>query len=360
MAALKYMKPRDRGTIVQVGSALAYRGIPLQIGLLRRQTRHPGLSRSAALRTAARQEQRARHDGADAGRQHPAVLLGAVPAAAITPSRSRRSISPSSPPAACCSPPTTRSGASTGSGPPPWAPWPRTRSPRVCWIATSARPDSSPSRPSSPTTRTPRSTCGNRPTATDGHDFGAHGVFDDKSHEQDPQLWASHHHGSAGRRPRPALPRPRSLALVGAPTVTAAAPAAAALACSPRRTSAKPACCSPSHRRAARPRRRRRCPAGLDRTGIRCAPAGASRRRGCPPEPQCAVSRRRRRPGARRLDDRRSASLAAVPARCAGQRRERGRLRRRRRPARRPAGMTAGRRCRPGPGAGVAGLRAVG
>lgn len=30
MAALNRMKPRDRGTIVQVGSALAYRGIPLQ------------------------------------------------------------------------------------------------------------------------------------------------------------------------------------------------------------------------------------------------------------------------------------------------------------------------------------------
>lgn len=30
MAALKYMLPRDRGTIVQVGSALAYRSIPLQ------------------------------------------------------------------------------------------------------------------------------------------------------------------------------------------------------------------------------------------------------------------------------------------------------------------------------------------
>ncbi|MDP9401620.1 MAG: SDR family oxidoreductase [Actinomycetota bacterium] len=30
MAALKRMGPRDRGTIVQVGSALAYRGIPLQ------------------------------------------------------------------------------------------------------------------------------------------------------------------------------------------------------------------------------------------------------------------------------------------------------------------------------------------
>jgi NAD(P)-dependent dehydrogenase (short-subunit alcohol dehydrogenase family) len=30
MAALKYMKPRNESTIVQVGSALAYRGIPLQ------------------------------------------------------------------------------------------------------------------------------------------------------------------------------------------------------------------------------------------------------------------------------------------------------------------------------------------
>jgi NAD(P)-dependent dehydrogenase (short-subunit alcohol dehydrogenase family) len=30
MAALRYMKPRDRGVVVQVGSALAYRGIPLQ------------------------------------------------------------------------------------------------------------------------------------------------------------------------------------------------------------------------------------------------------------------------------------------------------------------------------------------
>jgi NAD(P)-dependent dehydrogenase (short-subunit alcohol dehydrogenase family) len=30
MAALARMKPRDRGTVVQVGSALAYRGIPLQ------------------------------------------------------------------------------------------------------------------------------------------------------------------------------------------------------------------------------------------------------------------------------------------------------------------------------------------
>ena len=49
MAALQRMMPRDHGTIVQVGSALAYRGIPLQIGLLRRQARHPGLHRVAAV-----------------------------------------------------------------------------------------------------------------------------------------------------------------------------------------------------------------------------------------------------------------------------------------------------------------------
>src|SRR5205823_12313968 len=30
MAALRYMLPRDRGAVVLVGSALAYRGIPLQ------------------------------------------------------------------------------------------------------------------------------------------------------------------------------------------------------------------------------------------------------------------------------------------------------------------------------------------
>jgi hypothetical protein len=31
-----------------------------------------------------------------------------------------------------------------------------------------------------------------------GHDFGAHGVFDAKSHHRDPQLWASQHHGLLG------------------------------------------------------------------------------------------------------------------------------------------------------------------
>ncbi len=32
----------------------------------------------------------------------------------------------------------------------------------------------------------------------DGHDFGAHGVFDAKAHDRDPQLWACQHHGLLG------------------------------------------------------------------------------------------------------------------------------------------------------------------
>jgi hypothetical protein len=30
---------------------------------------------------------------------------------------------------------------------------------------------------------------------TDGKDFGAHGIFDTRAHDSDPQLWASQHHG---------------------------------------------------------------------------------------------------------------------------------------------------------------------
>jgi NAD(P)-dependent dehydrogenase (short-subunit alcohol dehydrogenase family) len=52
MSALKRMKPRDRGTIVQVGSALAYRSIPLQT-LLWRQTRECGFHGFTPFRTAA-------------------------------------------------------------------------------------------------------------------------------------------------------------------------------------------------------------------------------------------------------------------------------------------------------------------
>src|SRR5918911_338818 len=74
-AVLPRMKARDRGAIVHVGSALAYRGIPLQTAYC--GAKHAIQGFHAALRAAAREERRARDDGPDAGGQHPAVLLGA-------------------------------------------------------------------------------------------------------------------------------------------------------------------------------------------------------------------------------------------------------------------------------------------
>jgi len=32
----------------------------------------------------------------------------------------------------------------------------------------------------------------------EGHDYGAHGIFDDRSHDRSWQLWASHHPAAAG------------------------------------------------------------------------------------------------------------------------------------------------------------------
>ena len=148
------MKPRDRGTIVQVGLGAGLPRHPAADRVLRRQTRHPGLPRGAALRTAARAQRRARHHGADAGGEHPAVLLGAVPAAppraagaADLPTRGRR-------PRRRCTPPTTRGAASTGSAPAPRHPGRRTRSPPACWTATWPGPGSTRSRPAEPRTRT--------------------------------------------------------------------------------------------------------------------------------------------------------------------------------------------------------------
>ena len=76
------MLPRDRGSIVQVGSALAYRGIPLQAAYCGAKHAIVGFTESLRLRVASRPEQGARFDGAHAGLEHAAVQLGEKPAAA--------------------------------------------------------------------------------------------------------------------------------------------------------------------------------------------------------------------------------------------------------------------------------------
>ena len=154
MAVLPRMKAARPGhdRAGRLGAGLP--GHPAADRLLRGQARHPGLPRGAALRAAAREEQRPRDDGADAGGEHPAVLLGAVPAAAPSaagaadlPARGcgpRRRLR-RRPPA----PPRVLGGRDHRGHPD------RQRaSPPACSTATSAGPDSSPSRPTSRTTRT--------------------------------------------------------------------------------------------------------------------------------------------------------------------------------------------------------------
>ena len=75
LAALKRMLPRDRGTIVHVGSALAYRSIPLQAAYSASKHAGPGILCVAALRAHSRRQQGEDHHGADAGAEHSAVRM---------------------------------------------------------------------------------------------------------------------------------------------------------------------------------------------------------------------------------------------------------------------------------------------
>ena len=74
MAALRRMRPRDAGAIVQVGSALAYRGIPLQSAYCGAKHAIQGFTES--LRCELLHEgSGARDDGPDAGVEHTSVRL---------------------------------------------------------------------------------------------------------------------------------------------------------------------------------------------------------------------------------------------------------------------------------------------
>src|SRR5688572_25232100 len=85
LAALKRMRPRDQGVIIQVGSALAYRGIPCATRSGRSCWRIAATLQSAYC---AAKHARPRHDGAVACAEHAAVRLGQEQAS--TPRRTGR------------------------------------------------------------------------------------------------------------------------------------------------------------------------------------------------------------------------------------------------------------------------------
>ena len=192
MAALERMRARDHGTIVQVGSALGQRSIPLQSAYCGAKHAVNGFTSVAALRADAPGLRGPRHRGADARGQHPAVLLGPVPAAAPPPAgaadlparggRPRRAVRrrPPRPQAVLGRCQHDRHLAGREVRLPAAGPVPGPDRVR--------RPADQPGRRAGPP--------GNLWEPADGaggQDYGPHGVFDDRSHPRSAQQWLSQH-----------------------------------------------------------------------------------------------------------------------------------------------------------------------
>jgi short-subunit dehydrogenase len=197
MAALRHMKVRDRGTIVQVGSALAYRGIPLQTAYC--GAKHAIQGFHEALRC------ELLHD-----RSNVRVTMVQMPAV-NTPqfswvlSRLPRQAQPVPP----IYQPEMAARAVLHA-----ADHPRRRE---YWVGTStaltlaanavvpALLDRYLAKTGFSAQQTDKAADPDRPAnlwepadGPGGRDFGSHGQFDDRSHDSDPQLWASHHHPLVG------------------------------------------------------------------------------------------------------------------------------------------------------------------
>jgi NAD(P)-dependent dehydrogenase (short-subunit alcohol dehydrogenase family) len=197
MAALKHMKPRNRGTIVQVGSALAYRGIPLQSAYC--GAKHAIQGFHEALRCELLHDKSGVHVTMV---QMPAVN---TPQFSWVLSRLPRHAQPVPP---IYQPSFAARGVLFAADHPKR---------REYWVGTSTvgtlaanaiAPgllDRYLGKTGFKSQQTHQRHDPDAPVnlwepadGDDGHDFGAHGVFDEKSHDRDPQLWASHHHGLVG------------------------------------------------------------------------------------------------------------------------------------------------------------------
>jgi NAD(P)-dependent dehydrogenase (short-subunit alcohol dehydrogenase family) len=197
MTALKYMKARDRGTIVQVGSALAYRGIPLQTAYC--GAKHAIQGFNEALRCELLHDKSNVHVTMV---QMPAVN---TPQFSWVLSRLPRQAQPVPP---IFQPEFAARGVLFAADHPQR---------REYWVGTStmatlaanaiapglldrylgktgfsAQQTSELQNPDAPENLWSPADGG------DGADYGAHGIFDSKSHNDDPQLWLSHHHKTVG------------------------------------------------------------------------------------------------------------------------------------------------------------------
>jgi NAD(P)-dependent dehydrogenase (short-subunit alcohol dehydrogenase family) len=194
MAALGHMKSRDRGAIVQVGSALAYRGIPLQSAYC--GAKHAIQGFNEALRC------ELLHD--KSGVQVTMVQLPAVntPQFSWVLSRLPRHAQPVAP----IYQPELAARAVVFAADHP--------NRREYWVASSTMGtlaanavapgllDRYLARTGFKGQQTPQRRDPDAPVnlwkpvdGPEGDDYGAHGEFDEQSHGRDPQVWASQHHG---------------------------------------------------------------------------------------------------------------------------------------------------------------------
>jgi NAD(P)-dependent dehydrogenase (short-subunit alcohol dehydrogenase family) len=195
MAALQHMKPRDRGAIVHVGSALAYRGIPLQTAYCGAKHAIQGFHES--LRCELLHEK--------SGVSVTMVQLPAVNTPQFSWLRSR--LPKKAQPVPPIYQPELAARAIVHA-----AEHPRRReywvgSTTAATIAANAvapglldrylgRTGFDSQQRKQPQDSDAPDNLFHPADAQDGHDFGAHGDFDDQAHATDPQLWASQHHGA--------------------------------------------------------------------------------------------------------------------------------------------------------------------
>jgi NAD(P)-dependent dehydrogenase (short-subunit alcohol dehydrogenase family) len=193
MAALRRMKPRDRGVVVQVGSALAYRGIPLQTAYC--GAKHAIQGFHEALRCELLHEKSGvrvtmvqmpavntpqfswvlsrlpRHAQPVPPIYQPEVAARAVVHAADHPGRREYWV-----------------GATTAATLAANAVAPGLLDRYLGRTGFDSQQTQQPRDPDAPE---------NLWEPADAHrDFGAHGIFDDQSHPRSAQLWASQHHGA--------------------------------------------------------------------------------------------------------------------------------------------------------------------
>jgi NAD(P)-dependent dehydrogenase (short-subunit alcohol dehydrogenase family) len=193
-SALRRMLPRDRGAIVQVGSALAYRGIPLQSAYC--GAKHAIQGFNEAVRT------ELLHDGSRVR-----VTMVQMPAV-NTPqfdwvlSRLPRRAQPVPP---IYQPEVAAQAVVYAADHPQRREYWVGETTAATLLANAVAPgllDRYLARTGFKSQQTEQPSDPDQPVnlwepadGADGHDFGAHGDFDSRSHRRSPQVWASQHHG---------------------------------------------------------------------------------------------------------------------------------------------------------------------